>query len=114
MSEPIRNQLTLDGREVAGASFTFGPLKFDSLPPGLSWDEVASLQTGDHIEVTLRFAYNKPGGIVKVDGDNGVETGSLEKVFGFTPFRDGFRVQAVLTKAERDQAWAREHGEPAA
>lgn len=103
-------QLTIEGREVGAASFAFGAIGVEHLPEGLSWDDVAELEPGDQLEVTLRFVYNKPGGEIKVDRDNGVESGVTRKVFGLTPIREGLKVNAISKRAEREAAWRASQG----
>ena len=103
-------QLDFEGREVAGAVFEIGSLKIETLPEGLTWEDVANLKTGDWVEFRIRAAYNRPGAEERVDRENGVATGSLIRKYGFTPFREGFKVEVVIPQAEREAAWRKDHG----
>jgi hypothetical protein len=111
----IPGQVTIGGETIAGARFIFKQLTVDTIPEGLSWDDVATLQKGDEVEVTTRFRLaDTPHAPSKMDNLTGDFTGPSEGVFEFKPYLRGFRIVGQLSVDDREAAWRREHGEPAA
>jgi hypothetical protein len=94
-----------DGRPVSGVYLEvpgFGKIPLDI-------DDDSKLQEGDHIECEkVRFCVTSESASSRYDNDgNQVSDRNLVyKVKGVFPLS----VAAVLTKADREQAWRRDHG----
>jgi hypothetical protein len=103
----VLHQLNFDGEEVQGVYVEI--MKSRSIPLDDVWDSDEELKRGDHVEVILRGAIADVNHGAKTDTD-GIEIGELRRTYKILPMTSGLKIRARLSKADRDEAWDREHG----
>lgn len=104
-------QTTIGGETISGVRFTISPITFDTIPEGLDWQDLDKMERRVRIRFEGEAILTKtPSAASKYDTDNGVETGEILGELVFKQIREGFRVTAIQTVAEREEAWRKEHG----
>lgn len=105
----MEGQITFDGREVAQIRSKWGDLEVDSLPDGLSRDELAALSLGDRVVCTVEFMVEDVGHNEKLDRQ-GVGTKPLTRKVTLKTLSTGFKVDMVTKREEAEEAWAKQQG----
>lgn len=104
-------QVQFSGETISGLEFTISGLTLDTVPEGLTWEELGDFAVNHRIrfegEAVLE---NTPYGESKHDAGQGDETGGLKGKLKFKFYRNSFKVTAFQSAAERDASWRRDHG----
>lgn len=108
---PLPGQVTIAGETISGVKFTVSPVTFDTLPPGLVWEDLDKMERKVRIRFEGEAILTKtPSAASKYDADNGIETGDIVGELLFKMIREGFKVTAIQTPQEREDAWRADHG----
>jgi hypothetical protein len=97
-------QLRFDGREIAQIKSRWGDLEFDSLPDGLTREQLAGLSIGDEATCTIRFKVEDVGHGEKLDRQ-GVGTKPLTRTVRLKTLSTAFHVDAVAKREDIEAAW---------
>lgn len=104
-------QVTIKGEIVSGLKLQIAALVLDTIPQGMTWEDIAEQGYLDRIRAEVEFVVDKtPAGAGKIDGETGDETGAPVGVISWRPIREGFKVTAILKRDEREAAWNQAHG----
>lgn len=104
-------QVQISGETISGIKLMVGGLTIETVPVGLTWEQLASLKRKDRLKVELELIVAKaPTTAAKYDRDSGDETGAPLGELVLAPIREGFRITAVQTAEQREQAWREAHG----
>lgn len=104
-------QLTIAGELISGVKIVVAPLSLDTVPEGIEWDDLQGLERKTRIRFEGEAILTKtPSAQARYDADNGIETGEVLGELHFKPIREGFKVTAILSPAEIEDAWRKEHG----
>lgn len=103
MSE-LTGQITIGGEVIAGVQIVVTPLTLNTLPEGLTEEDLPKLSRATHGHAEFDFVITRsPYVDAKYDAKNGLETGARKGVIYIKPIRDGFTITETVTPEEREQ-----------
>ena len=95
-------QLSFDGREVVQIKSRWGDLEMDSLPDGMTREDLAGLTIGDEIFCLVRFKVEEVGHNEKTDR-MGMGTKPLTRSIRLKTLSTGFTVDAIAKREEAQE-----------
>ena len=95
-------QLSFDGREVVQIKTKWGDLAMDSLPDGMSREDLADLTLGDEIFCMVRYKVEDVGHNEKLDR-MGMGTKPLTREIVLKTLSTGFTVDAIAKREEAQE-----------
>jgi hypothetical protein len=104
----ITGQLSFNGREVVQIRTKWGDLEMDSLPDGLTREDLAALDLGDEVFCLVRYKLEDIGHGEKLDRQ-GIGTKPLTRKLGFKTLSVGFTVEGITKRADLEAKFLKEH-----
>lgn len=103
-------QTTIGGEMISGVKLKLAGLTLDTLPPGITWEQLTDLERTARIRFECEAVVTRtPGVASRYDSDLGDEIGEVTGVIELMPVRSGFRVTNVQTVADREATWVKAH-----